>query len=131
MGFADKLGVKLKTLVETQLIDDLVHYGISDRNLKFDWSESCIEGHGTHYLDGYVENFSSISVFNIKDELVADGWMEFLHEGDYFVAYWEFLTLISNNGINNEIKQFSGIPAHIISMLPEEIRKTYPTWRYK
>ncbi|MEZ4724242.1 MAG: hypothetical protein R2863_06245 [Candidatus Kapaibacterium sp.] len=32
------------------------------------------------YLDGEFENFSGIEVFNKDKELLADGWMEFIHE---------------------------------------------------
>lgn len=73
-SFADCMGVQLKSEVE-----------------RFDWSDCCIEGHRTKYLDGAVENFSNIMVINANEELVADGWMEFIHEDGLFIAYWEFL----------------------------------------
>lgn len=87
------MGPKLRMLVEQQLIDDLKVYGIRGNKFKFDWSESCIEGHDTTYLDGEVENFSGINIFNEKDEVIAEGRMEFIHEPTYnfFIAYWEFL----------------------------------------
>ncbi|WP_180349995.1 hypothetical protein [Bacillus sp. D386] len=43
LGFADKMGPKLRMLVEKQLCDDLRFYGITANEFKFDWSESCIE----------------------------------------------------------------------------------------
>lgn len=44
-GMSGSMGPKLRRLVETQLIDDLKNYGLNNPNLKFDWSESCVEGH--------------------------------------------------------------------------------------
>jgi hypothetical protein len=92
LGFADTMGSKLKSEVENQLLSDLQFYKIGEDDLKFDWSESCIEGHAANVLDGAVENFSGISVFDHSDNLVADGWMEFINEGDLFIVYWEFVT---------------------------------------
>ncbi|SFD72834.1 hypothetical protein SAMN05216378_1166 [Paenibacillus catalpae] len=91
LSFADCMGEKLKSEVVRQLSEDLKFYGIIQSEYRFDWSDCCIEGHLTKYLDGAVENFSNIMVFNANDELIADGWMEFIHEDDIFIAYWEFL----------------------------------------
>ncbi|MEL6124670.1 MAG: hypothetical protein AAFR14_13225, partial [Bacteroidota bacterium] len=62
LGFADKMGSKLKSEVENQLIHDLKYFKITEDDLRFDWSESCIEGDATDFLDGSVENYSGISV---------------------------------------------------------------------
>lgn len=120
------MGPKLRLLVEEQLIDELKMYGILENQFKFDWSESCIEGHETDYLDGRVENFSGINVFNEKDEHVAEGWMEFIHEPayDYFIAYWEFLDYL-DSGRERSIKDESGIPLHIYNKIPEEVSDNY------
>jgi hypothetical protein len=85
------MGPELRSLVERHLVEDLKFYGI-DKELHFDWSDSCIEGHDTNYLDGSLENFSGIAVFDNHENLVADGWMEFIHEGDFFLAYWNYVT---------------------------------------
>lgn len=124
LGFADHMGPKLRSLVEAQLTEDLQQYGVLGVDLKFDWSDSCVEGHRSKHLDGFVENFSGISVFNATDDLVADGWMEFIHEGDFFRAYWEFVRTWNGDRKLMEKKDV-GIPAHILKLIPEVIRTKY------
>jgi hypothetical protein len=125
LGFADKMGPELKVLVEEQLSDDLKVYGMTADLFHFDWSDSCIEGHDTSYLDGEVENFSGIKVFNEHDNLIAEGWMEFIHEPpyDFFIAYWEFLTLFE--GDQGAYIKNSGIPLHVFVKIPEAVRENY------
>lgn len=117
------MGPKLRMLVEQQLFDDLKVYGIKGNKYKFDWSESCIEGHDTTYLDGEVENFSGINVFNDKNEHIAEGWMEFIHEPTYnlFIVYWEFLRFY-DEGKEIKIKDEVGIPEHIFNQIPVKVR---------
>lgn len=103
-SFADCMGIQLKAEVERQLIEDLKWYGIIQADYRFDWSDCCIEGHRTKYLDGEVENFSDIMIFNAKEELVADGWMEFIHEDGQFIAYWKFLSVYLD-GQEKELKK--------------------------
>lgn len=124
LSFAIIMGKELKMEVERQLTGDLQFYGIIQSEYKFDWSNCCIEGHCTKYLDGEVENFSSISVFNANDEIVAEGWMEFIHEDDLFIAYWEFLDKYQDNK-EIKLKSECGIPLHIYSRLPNEIKIKY------
>ena len=126
LGFADKMGPGLKALVEKQLTDDLKVYGMTADLFHFDWSESCIEGHDTRLLDGEVENFSGIKVFNEYDNLIAEGWMEFIHEAsyDFFMAYWEFLTLFEEEE-ETYIKETVGIPLHVFVKVPEDIRENF------
>lgn len=124
LSFADCMGIQLKSEVERQLLKDLKHYGIIQDEYKFDWSDCCIEGHRTNYLDSEVENFSSIMVFNADDELVANGWMEFIHEDDVFIVYWEFLD-IYQNGQEMSLKSECGIPLHIYNQLPNQIKLNY------
>lgn len=128
LGFADKMGPKLRMLVEKQLCDDLRFYGITANKFKFDWSESCIEGDDAAYLDGVVENFSGINIFDEKDKHIAEGWMEFIYEPTYnvFISYWEFLTHF-NAGIEIDIKDRVGIPLHIFNKIPVTIRFKYET----
>jgi len=118
------MGKKLKSEVERQLSEDLKFYGIIQNEYRFDWSDCCIEGHRTNYLNGAVENFSSIMVFNANDELVADGWMEFIHEDDVFIAYWEFLDEYQD-GQEIALKGECGIPLHIYNQLPDQFKLTY------
>lgn len=131
-GYSIIMGPKLRMLVEQQLCDDLKVYGIAGNQFKFDWSESCIEGHETAYLDGRVENFSGINVFNEKDEHIAEGWMEFIHEPacDFFITYWEFLDFI-DSGKEINIKDNVGIPYHIYHKIPENIRSNYKAGLFK
>jgi hypothetical protein len=128
LGLSTKMGKELRSLVEKQLKEDLKNYGIQNEQLKFDWSESCIEGHDTEYLDGSVENFSGILVFDDKDNLVADGWMEFIHEPNFFLAYWDLVTTWNNEKLLKK-KDF-GLPEHIWTKVPEEIRSRYKIGQY-
>jgi hypothetical protein len=121
LGLSTPMGPKLRTLVENDLINDLRHYGVTKLNLKFDWSESCIEGHNTTYLDGQLENYSGISVFDTDEKIIADGWMEFIHRGQFFLAYWEFVTIWDKDKQVFEKKE-PGIPEHILRKIPDEIK---------
>lgn len=118
LGYASKMGSKLKTLVEQQLLQDIKNYDFYEVDLKFDWSESVIEGHYSEYLDGSVENFSGICLYNSDNELIAEGWMDFVHEQDFFVAYWDHLVFMNHHP--KEKTEF-GVPKHIVSMLPRNI----------
>ena len=73
------MGKKLRKEVERQLLIGLEQYNVSVDGLKFDWSESCIEGKCASYLDGSLENFSGIRLFNKNDEFFAEGWMNFIY----------------------------------------------------
>ncbi len=124
-GMSGSMGPKLRLLVETQLINDLKNYGIDNQNLKFDWSESCIEGHDTEYLDGEVENYSHIKIFDENDNIVVTyGWMNFIHEDDFFISYWYYLEVIINGEVKYE-KDIPFIPNHIWEILPEKIKIKY------
>lgn len=126
LGFSSMMGPELRIFVEQQLCNDLKVYGIIGNEFKFDWSESCIEGHDTAFLDGRVENFSGINVFNEEEEHIAEGWMEFIHEPtcNFFIAYWEFLRFF-DSGKEVEIKGEVGIPIHIFKKIPENVRFKY------
>jgi hypothetical protein len=121
LGFSTTMGPRLRTLVETHLTNDLRHYGVEKQNLKFGWSKSCIEGHETAYLDGQLENYSGISVFDNNDNPIADGWMEFIHRGQFFLAYWEFVTTLDKEKKIFEKKE-PGIPEHILKLIPDDIK---------
>lgn len=120
------MGEKLRREVESQLLDDFKFYGIYNNNLKFDWSDSCIEGHQVNYLDGSIENFSGIMVFNEKNKLIAEGWMEFIYEKvrNIFIVYWDFLDVFIN-GEEIVKKKNTGIPEHILKLLPTDLRYKY------
>lgn len=121
LGFSKTMGPKLRELVESQLIEDLKFYGIHRKDLKFDWAKSCIEGHDTTYLDGSLENYSGIGVFDSNDNMVADGWMEFVHEEDFFLCYWDHV-LTWNNNLMVGKKELFGLPEHIWLQIPDAIK---------
>ncbi len=120
-GMSDQMGPKLRSLVEKQLMEDLKFYGIDKIDLRFDWSESCVEGHCFDHLDGTLENFSGIGLFDSKDNLIAGGWMDFILEGDFFLAYWEFVTTYDNGKVLKE-KRSVGIPEHVWQQIPNEYK---------
>lgn len=123
-GMSDQMGPKLRSLVEKQLIEDLKFYGIDKIDLRFDWSESCVEGHCFDHLDGTLENFSGIGVFDNMDHLIAGGWMEYILEDDFFLAYWEFVTTYEKSKVIKE-KRDVGIPDHIWQQIPNQYK---PFW---
>ena len=129
-GFSSSMGTKLRNLVEQHLLNDLKFYGIVKNEFRFDWSDSCIEGHSTHYLDGSVENFSGIAVFDAEDNLMANGWMEFIHENNFFLAYWEFVTIWNNDKKLAEKKEM-GIPAHVLEQIPKELKPMFEKLKMK
>ena len=115
------MGPKLRNLVEQQLLADLFYYGVPNKNLKFDWSDSNIEGHNADYLDGSLENFASIYIYDEQDNLFAEGWMEFIL-GDELIIYWDNLNIWNNHTEKyQEVKSF-GVPDHIWILLPEKLK---------
>ncbi|MBT4986300.1 MAG: hypothetical protein HOM87_00705 [Proteobacteria bacterium] len=90
------MGEKLREFVECQLIADLNVY-VSEggeflrEGVLFDWSDSCVEGHRTSYLDGEVENFSGVAVYDLSNDLIAGGWMEFIETENGIKVFWWYL----------------------------------------
>lgn len=122
LGHSEAMGPELRKLVESQLLEDLKHYKIDQPNLQFDWSNSLVEGHNVKYLDGLIENYSGILVLNENKQIVADGWMEFILEPDFFLAYWDHITTRGGKKKLAE-KQMPGIPKHVWKQIPEELKK--------
>jgi hypothetical protein len=50
--------------------------------------------------------------------------MEFIHEGDFFIAYWEFVKTFDNEKVVGQ-KDKPGIPEHIWEKLPDNIKPNY------
>ena len=123
-GHSEAMGPELRALVEKQLLADLKHYKIELPNLKFDWSNSLVEGHSANYLDGMVENYSGILVLNENNQIVADGWMDFIMEPGFFLAYWAHITTREGKKKLAE-KQMPGIPKHVWKQIPEELKAKY------
>lgn len=128
LGLSISMGKLLRKEVESQLLVDLSEYGIEANGLLFDWSESCIEGYCAKYLDGSVDRFSGIKLFDTNDNLIVDGWMDFIFEesNSIFIVYWHFLS-IYQNGIRIERKEVKDIPPHVIKKLPDKLKSKYIT----
>ena len=79
--------------LEEQLSNDLMEYGLKEDKFKFDWSES-FAALGRTYLDVELLDFSYISVFNVNDKIVAEGWMETIHDKsvNFTIAFWGVFT---------------------------------------
>jgi len=114
LGFSDCMGPILRQEVEKQLLEDLKYYIKINTELKFDWSESCVEGTRIHYLDGEVEDFSSIRLFDLNDQIFVEGWMNFFYEKKFnlFLVYWDILDIHIGDKVR-EVKNNFGMPEHI------------------
>lgn len=127
LGFSVCMGPKLRELVERQLLDDLNNYLTPETIAKlteaqFDWSDSCIEGHRTSWLDGDIENFSGIAIYDQMKNLIVEGWMEFIETETGMLVFWWFL-----NGptLKSQPKASNRIPPHIWDRLSNEDRSRW------
>ena len=84
-GFSCTMEPKLTELVQIQLANELNNLLDMSFKFDFDWSESCVEGHDGMFLDGSLENYSGIILIDKHASTKADGWMEFIQEGDLSV----------------------------------------------
>jgi hypothetical protein len=114
---------KLKEWMESQLITDLRHYQITE-TVVFDWTQSGGAGRKMRYMDGTLENFSRIIVFDQQGNLLADGCMEFIVNNSRPVCYWDILTVWKNGHIIRE-KREQGIPSHLWNVLPSTAPSKY------
>lgn len=127
-GLSSPMSLELRKIVEKQLLEDLVFYGVTVNDLYFDWSGSCIEGHLSSYLNSSLENYSGITVYDSNDTIIAEGWMDYVNGiehktgSDFFIAFWDSVSVWENDQIIVEKKGF-GIPKHIHNILPEELKK--------
>lgn len=121
LGLSTPMAPQLRALVQQHLLTDLAAYVVLNQKLKFDWSNSCIEGHDSFYLDGSLENYSGIMLFDEQGNLVVDGWMEFIHVRDFFLVYWEYIT-VWQNGEAVFDKPDPGIPDHVWAQFPESVK---------
>jgi|GEM_PF-6461377 len=118
------MGVKLKELVESQLVKDLAHYKILKQSLSFDWSQSYGTGRNSTFLDGTIQNFARIILFDQSGNLVADGCMDFICNRIFCVAYWDLVTTWREGNILCEKKE-QGVPFHIWKQLPAAMMSKY------
>lgn len=123
VGLSSCMGPKLRYEVETQLLRDLLYYRIDIKNLSFDWSDSVMEGHCLNFMDGLIQNFSGISLYDNNQKLVADGWMDFIYDKKkgLLLVFWDQLEL-SEDGVIKTVRNFEGIPEHITQQLNDSLR---------
>ena len=125
LGFSDCMGPELRKFVEGQLFNDLETYLQSAEmvdlgSVRFDWSDSCVEGHRTHWLDGEIENFSGIAIFDHNQNRIVEGWMEFIETEVGLVVFWWYLTGGEFHHIQS--KNSNNVPKHIWEKLSAEVR---------
>lgn len=128
LGMTTAMGSLLQKEVETQLLNDLLSYGIDPNGLSIDWSDACQEGHCTQAMDGNLEELSSVAVVDSKGTVVAEGWMDFIHGGgdNPLFVFWLFLHDL-RNGERQKVKTSPNIPIHIWSRLPESTKHLLAT----
>lgn len=124
MGLGCTMGKQLRKEVERQLIEDAKYYGLIQKEYRFDWSNSCVEGRCTDYLDGSLDRFSGIYIYDENDRLTFDGWMDFVHEEDFFAVYWLYLDRYQD-GHEISVKNDKSMPWYIYRQIPESFRKEY------
>lgn len=124
LGLSYPLSNQLRVEIERQLEKDLKFYHIEKDVYQFDWSDSCIEGNVTVYMDKPLENFSGIAVFDENDCIIAEGWMDFIHEENVLIIYWSFLDSYTNEQIKS-LKSKKGIPLHIFNQIPDQFKDKY------
>ncbi|MDD5111334.1 MAG: hypothetical protein PHG85_02185 [Candidatus Altiarchaeota archaeon] len=119
-----KMGKILFEEVNRQLIDDLREYGINEKGVYVDWTNPCQEGHCTSFLGGDLENYSIVYVINTDGQIIANGWMDFIHGGgdNPLFVFWDYLHLYKN-GERVDVKSKPGIPKHIWEKLPEKTKR--------
>lgn len=128
LGFSDCMGPELRAFVERRLLVDLNFYLPDEPRLHlddvcFDWSESCIEGHRTRWLDGDIENFSGIAVFDLCNKLIAEGWMEFILTENGLEVFWWYL----HGGNDYAVRSMTsnGVPHHVWNKLSNAVRSDW------
>ncbi len=137
LGFSNCMGPELREFVEFQLVVDLNVYAFGGhefgcKDVVFDWSESCVEGHRASYHDGEIENFSGIAVYDLSNDLIAEGWMEFIETKSGLVVFWWYLHAGTKHKIQD--KRSGKLPSHIWDDLESDVKETWkkyapPKWR--
>lgn len=124
LGYTEKMGPKLRTEVERQLLEDLRFYHPNFKEAVFDWSGTCPEGHVTRYLDGLLENWSGVALKDFQGNYFTNGWINFIHgEGkNPLFVFWDLLSINMDNKII-PVKNAFGIPGHIWNKLPAKSKE--------
>jgi hypothetical protein len=128
LGHSNCMGPELRRFVERQLVADLNQYLSADCVIKstdvhFDWSDSCVEGHRSRWLDGEIENFSGVAIRNHRQELVAEGWMEFIETEGSLEVFWWFLRGGDDYAIQD--KNSNHVPEHIWARIGDDVRSLW------
>lgn len=128
LGFSSCMGPKLRRYVEQQLMLDLQIYvppgmNITPIDIRFDWSDSCIEGHCEDWLDGKIENFSGVAIVDLQNRLVAEGWMEFIKTATGLEVFWWFLQ--SGKDYDIQSKDSNHVPKHIWDRMSDDARSEW------
>jgi hypothetical protein len=116
-----QMGSALRGEVERQLLTDLGHYRPGSTNgLTIDWSDPCQEGHCTDVLDGTLEEMSDVAVRDSAGNMIAEGWVDFVHGGGILPlhVFWLFLDIF-DRGEMRKVKDDVGIPAHVWAVMSE------------
>lgn len=124
-GFSDCMGPELRSFVEKQLLIDLNQYvplaiRFSLEDIHFDWSDICVEGRRMRWLDGEIENFSGITIFDGFQDFLAEGWMEFIETEDKLEVFWWFLDFSETHGFHD--KTSNRVPKHVWERLSPKVR---------
>ena len=128
------MGPKLRAYVEEKLIADLNWYlpdlqTYQRADILFDWSESCVEGHRTSWLDGDIENFSGITILHKDRRQIAEGWMEFIETEDGLEVFWWYLTAAHQDGLQE--KYTNTVPSHVWNRLSVDVRSLWKDYAPK
>lgn len=120
-----QMGDRLQAEVERQLIADLKHYypDLPSDDVAVDWSGSCQEGHVTRVLDGVLEEMSDVVARDGTGNVVASGWLDFVHGAEDLPlhVFWLFLDLHDGETIRR-VKDDAAIPDHVWLRLSVESR---------
>lgn len=115
--------------VDSQLLEDLRHYGIASPDLRIDWSRGCMEGHGIHHLGGYIESNSAVCAVDSLGRSIAGGWVEFFYheEDDFLQAFWRDLYVYDpeDSAEHGKLEEhiYECLPWHVWISLPEKYRE--------
>ena len=81
--------------------------------------EPKLRAYTANYLDGSLENYSSIIIDGNDGNFIAEGWMEFVFNGDVLIIYWDLLEfskdLLALGKCFN--KSEFGMPPHISKII--------------
>lgn len=121
LGFAIDIGEQL-TYIEEMLLEDLKYYGINSEKFIACWDMVCPEGKYTEIDNSKIHNFSGLYFYNNDYQL--EGWIDFIHEDDFFIIYWDILDIKINNTVINKKKNF-GIPEHIWEKIHDNLKSKY------